>query len=656
MDRLPFRQVHLDFHTSECMPGVGSEFSEENFKDALIRGHISSISLFSKCHHGWSYHPTKVNKVHPTLNTDLLSRQLAVCEELGVRTQIYISAGLDERKANEYPQFCVHRLGEHNTLLYPEFHFVCLNNDEYIEMLKNEALEVLELYKGRFDGLFFDICWPHACVCASCIKTMMDLGLDPQNPADVEKHRKIVYLKYTKILNDAIKEVAPDMPVFYNFGDLPRNNRDVVNANTHHLELESLPTGGYGYDAFPISAAYARAIGREFAGMTGKFHKSWGEFGGFKHPNALKYEAGLSLAVGAKCNVGDQLHPLGCCEKSTYDLIGSAFAEVEAKEAWCGNVTAVTDIAIYSTEDFVGWHDPDTFDCPDIGANRIMLQGKYLYNVIDCESSFDGYKLIIFPDRVVFDEALTAKVNEFLARGGKILLTGKSGLCENGKFFADFGVEYKGASEFKDTFLVPDYEMSPNGITAYLMYEKGYVTEIDSKVNVLAYMQNSYFNRSLRRFCSHRITPNNPESRLPGAVINGNIGYIAWEIFTEYRKHGTLHSKQIVCDVLDSLLGDEKTMETTLPSGGVATLMEQCGENRLVNHLLYAVTTKRGDTEIIEDAIKITDTKVSIKLENKPKRVYLAPQMTDLDYTFENGKLTYNVDEFSLHQMVVIDK
>lgn len=38
MDKLPFRQVHLDFHTSECMPGVGSEFSEENFREALLDG------------------------------------------------------------------------------------------------------------------------------------------------------------------------------------------------------------------------------------------------------------------------------------------------------------------------------------------------------------------------------------------------------------------------------------------------------------------------------------------------------------------------------------------------------------------------------------------------------------------------------------------
>lgn len=58
--------------------------------------------------------------------------------------------------------------------------------------------------------------------------------------------------------------------------------------------------------------------------MTGKFHLSWGEFGGFKHPNALRYEAALSLANGAGCSVGDQMHPYGFLDDATYELIGKA--------------------------------------------------------------------------------------------------------------------------------------------------------------------------------------------------------------------------------------------------------------------------------------------------------------------------------------------
>ena len=84
--------------------------------------------------------------------------------------------------------------------------------------------------------------------------------------------------------------------------------------------------------------------------------------------------------------------------------------------------------------------------------------------------------------------------------------------------------------------------------------------------------------------------------------------------------------------------------------------MCQCGEKRLVNHLLYAVTKKRGDTEVIEDAIPIINTDVSIRLAEKPRRVYIAPEMKELEFTYENGILSYTVPEFTLHTMVVIDK
>ena len=76
MSSLPFRQIHLDFHTSECIEGIGSRFSKENFAAALREGHVNSITLFSKCHHGWSYHPTVANEMHPHLDFDLLDAQL----------------------------------------------------------------------------------------------------------------------------------------------------------------------------------------------------------------------------------------------------------------------------------------------------------------------------------------------------------------------------------------------------------------------------------------------------------------------------------------------------------------------------------------------------------------------------------------------------
>ena len=54
MEEMRYRQVHLDFHTCGEIPGVGSRFDKAQFQRALRLGHVDSITLFSKCHHGYS--------------------------------------------------------------------------------------------------------------------------------------------------------------------------------------------------------------------------------------------------------------------------------------------------------------------------------------------------------------------------------------------------------------------------------------------------------------------------------------------------------------------------------------------------------------------------------------------------------------------------
>ena len=101
------RQVHLDFHTGDTMP-VGKSFSKEQFQNALKLGHVNSITIFSKCHHGWSYHPTEVNEMHPELDFDLMGAQLEACKEIDVNAPVYISAGYDEKEYVRHPEWHWH--------------------------------------------------------------------------------------------------------------------------------------------------------------------------------------------------------------------------------------------------------------------------------------------------------------------------------------------------------------------------------------------------------------------------------------------------------------------------------------------------------------------------------------------------------------------
>ena len=96
------RQIHLDFHTSEKIEGIGEKFSKEQFQQALKAGHVDSITVFSKCHHGWAYHPSSANEIHPHLKFDLLGEQIEAAHEIDVKTPIYLSAGYDEKAARAH--------------------------------------------------------------------------------------------------------------------------------------------------------------------------------------------------------------------------------------------------------------------------------------------------------------------------------------------------------------------------------------------------------------------------------------------------------------------------------------------------------------------------------------------------------------------------
>lgn len=651
-----FRQVHLDFHTSEHIEDIGKKFDKKQFQTALKKGHINSITLFSKCHHGWAYHPSKANEIHPHLDFDLLGAQIQAAHEIGVKTPIYLSAGLDEKMAHRHPEWLVRNLDESTTwakdFTEPGYHKMCMSSP-YLDYLVKQIEEVCKNYDA--DGIFLDIAGVQPCYCQNCIAEREELGLNPYDENDVLKHAEMVYKRYAEKTRAAVDKYKPNLSLFHNGGHIRQGRRDLVNYNTH-LELESLPTGGWGYDHFPFSARYCQGLGVDYLGMTGKFHGSWGEFGGFKHPNALRFEVALAAANGAKCSVGDQLSPSGEMDMVTYDLIGSAYSELEGKEEWLDNVESVADIAIISPEAYVG--DLSTgqmtkVDDSGSGVCRIMLEGKYLFDVIDFESDLSKYKVIILPDVIRTDIDFAKRLREFCDCGGKVLATGKSVLHENSnEFCLNLGAEWIKENPYKPDYFRPLEKIKDMGDTGYIMYGNG--EKIRCIGNELGIRENPYFNRTRVHFCSHQHTPNSCEYGGAGMTEGKDGIYIAWNIFADYAQSGELHLKQMVIFALDRLLDSAKTLKTNLPAQGIVTLMKQ--SDRLICHLLYASPVKRGNgIEVIEDIVPIYNVELAIKTNRKINKVYLAPQKEDIDFTYDNGYISVKLAKIECHQMVVFE-
>ena len=667
MEELRFRQIHLDFHTSPYIPDVGDDFDAEEFAETLKNAHVNSINIFSKDCHGLCYYPTKIGKRHPSLKRDLLGEMITALHKRDIKCPVYFSIGWDEWNATHHQEWVqidsTGRLVDRAPYDGNEWHwkYMCFNTS-YMDQVNEQISEIMDLYD--VDGFWFDILfYDHdGCSCSKCLNDMLEKGLDPSD-IDVRRDFTIeVINRETAKITELVKSKNPNATIFFNgrqrldsiYKRSPR--RELKNAT--HIEIESLPSGFWGYNHFPMFVRYYRNLGQQIIGMNGKFHLEWGDFGGFKTRVGLEYECFRILASGGKISVGDQMHPRGKLDKVTYDLIGEVFKQVESKEEWCSNVSPVSDIALMLQNDDDSRYGK--YCRPEIhileAAMQMLLEDHRQFEIVDWESELSPYKLLILPDNVILDEAKERIISDYRNQGGKVLLTGLSGLNTEKTSFQCFdGLEDCGESEYKQSYLrIEPAVWNDIPKTDYVCYLPQRNVKATKGAEAFAKTINPYFNRDWKKFCSHMQTPPNiAESPEFDAIVKGEgFIYAAAPLFTLYKKYGNHIYKELISHCIDELIGT-RMIDTNLPSTAELLLQLQAEKNRKVLHILHYPVQKRSKIEMIEDVLPLYDVEVS--MESKiPETLYLAPQMKQIPFSFRDDRLEFSIPKVEGHQMVVI--
>lgn len=246
-DPLLLRQVHLDFHTGPQVPDIGLFFDEDEFGDTLVNAGVQSITLFAKCHHGYSYHPTEIGKPHPNLKTNLLRRQIDACKARGIATPIYLSCAWDELACHDHPEWrVVDESGKWITaggidhLQGPSWGIMDFGTG-YLDYLCNQIEEVVRMFPEG-DGIFLDICHQYVSVSSQSMDALTAKGLDWQNTEHLVQHASNVRDEFLRRTTEAARCVHSDLPVVHNHGHVTRGDRRILGFDSH-LEIESLPTG-----------------------------------------------------------------------------------------------------------------------------------------------------------------------------------------------------------------------------------------------------------------------------------------------------------------------------------------------------------------------------------------------------------------------------
>ena len=639
------KRVHLDFHTSPDIPDIGVKFNKSEFTETLKKSHIDSMTVFAKCHHGYTYYPSRVGTMHPGLSFNLLREQIDAIHDAGARAPIYITVGWSKKDADEHPEWhsvdfdtrttsCQNKpISDDLDEAIPDCSWVNLcPSGSYLDHLKKITDEVCREFHP-VDGIFFDIVFAgSSCVCEACQAGMLKRGLDPGSKADAEKYYIDRRVEVIKELGDLVHSHNPDATVFFNSGGADMN-RPAFHPYSTHYELEDLPTAWGGYDEMPIRAKYFEKYGKDFVGMTGKFHHDWGEFGGFKSKDALKYEMADMMSVGAMMSIGDHLHPSGELDESTYRGISYAYEYIDSIKEYARDTRPHTDLALRIR------HNKDT----DIGASKLLGIAHIEYDVIDVCESLGRYSCVIIPEGVNLSTDERRELVAFTERGGKVIVCYDSA-------FDELGIRKLEPSGFdKDYIQCDELEVT----TPFLAYSSAYKVEFDGEV--IAKVHEPYFSRTYRHFCGHKNTPFKIEpEEYPALVQKGNVTYLAHPIFEAYNRSGNYLLEQLIIKAID-LTYDRMIKVENLPSAGKIRLRKSKNENFYVLHALYSSPINRGNVHLLADFPTIHDVKITLKTTEDIHEIFALPSGERLSFIQRDNTVSFVLPPFSMHQLIILN-
>jgi hypothetical protein len=635
--------IFFDFHTMPANPDVGKGFDFDAITGQLADAGVDYMVFPARCNLGTAYYNTKVGIRHPALEYDLIGELSKACQRRNIALSCYINTGLSHEEALLHREWCV--LSQEGYTYRPErlnhfFRQMCYNT-AYADHVTEMAREVVAGYPVA--GLFFDCMHTQPCVGVECIREMKELGYDWEDPEQIHDYNTMKMNRFAKKICDAAKEINPELLLYCNGIDYEAQ----AEMGTY-LEFECLPTGGWGYETLPVGARYLRTLGKPTLNMSGRFHKSWGDFGGIRTEPSLEYDLVTGLANGMRTTIGDHFHPRGDINQPVFDLYKRLYSRLQKLEPWIEGATPDVEAAILWPMPYPGYKYMSPKKRPEYdrlytavrGACRMLGELKVQFDIVSDFVDWDRYDLLVLPDHVVLNDEWAARIRKHLDRGGAILSTGWSGLDpdKQGFVFPEWGARYLGEDPFDPAFFAPAKELSAGMPDMPItLYQRGTSIEAPAGAEVLGEIIAPYYSRHWDGEHGFVYLPPDKPTGRPCGVLHGRVAHLSHPLFTSYFLDAQVPVKQYVANLLARILPQPLVQAPTLPSFARATVTSQPGR-RMVWLTSYVPERRGPNVDMIEERIELREVPVALRVDGRAvKSVYLSPDRTPLPFEVRDG-------------------
>lgn len=641
------RAVHLDFHTLPGIYNFGENFDAEEFAERLFRAEVTLINMFFQCNIGHVYYPTKIGVPYPEMRGDMFGDIVRECKKRGIRVVGYTNTAINHVQALLHPEWIradkegrrLRENPESNNFSRP----MCFNNEEYRTYLSSLIREVMERYD--IDGIFADCMNPVPfCYCEKCRADMEKMGLDIEN----ENHVRYFSYQTFKEFAHMIRATVPEGKLCQQTG-VPFDWDEAKFVSTHG-ELECLPGGSWGYDFFGPQVAYMRKCRDEVLYMTGRFQKSWGDFGGYKTKASMENDCFDALCQGVQVSIGDHLHPKGNLDPKLYETIGEIYKRIKKYEPYTDGANYRAEIGILNDKTAVTKTEMrgGLGRNPSVtGAARMLAELGYGFDVLNEDMDFSPYPILILPDALFMTDNLKNKLSLYVAGGGRVLSSGEAGLLNDKSAFAcpawSF-LTFEGMDESNSSY----YEEEGRAIS---MYCHGIL--MTSYYKTRDYIK-PYFNRHWNGEHGYFYTP--PEKATGQAAVAEKDGvcHICFRIFESYNMFSYVEHKKLVQDILKRFLPLPLLKKKDLPSTLRATLTGKDAYDLL--HIKTSYPEKRGRSMCVIEEHVVLPKGRRIWVRGEYKAAYRLPEKTPIPVLYQDGYTEVMLPEIEGYAMFLLER
>ncbi|MDQ1258049.1 MAG: hypothetical protein QG656_2658 [Candidatus Hydrogenedentes bacterium] len=635
-----FFGLHYDLHPNAGDTELGRETTYEHIREQLDKVKPDFVQYDCKGHPGYTGYPTKVGSPSPGIINDALKVWRQVTRDMGIPLSIHYSGVWDTRAIELHPDWAnVNASGK------PNPNNTCPLSDYTEKFMVPQLLEVVRDY--QIDGMWIDgenwasaPCWCGRCKAEFTRRTGIAEAPERKDQPNWDQwlaFQRDLFVEHVTKYTNAVHAENPKVTVCSNWMYSVRMPEPVA-APVDCLSGDFDPSFG-GLRAM-AEARFIASRGLPWDLMAWTFLNTGNQGWTMKTAVHLCQEVSEVLSQGGAVFLYNQPQRSGRLTAWHQDLFAQVADFCRKRKDFCFRSETVPQVALLHSETFYYTDNAPLFNFGDRnelmeGALHALVDSGYSVDILDEEALLErmaDYPMVVVPEQAGLPEKLVAGLRAYVQQGGQLLVSG-----------AHVAAEY------------PDL----CGATQAEGQAHGYVPADNGCVQASGPWQKVTLTTAVET--APLLNQQDPALNLAGqpavtvnTVGNGRVVAIYGPVFRVYYQSHYPLLRRFIGDALGQL--DASKLIRFNGPWWVEMATRQKDGRMLIQFVNRGaggyLAPNRHTVETVPDAGPFT---VTIPMEKRPARCYLAPDEAGIDWTWHNGVVTVQVGGLQIHNVLVIE-